>query len=168
MAACLFCKSYTSNVHKKGCPFLIPEDERSSALSQDEYELFSARAQEWLDEEDASKPDMTVTLVKGVMIAQIKMMRDALLPAPGKDASMVSLRSSHQLAEDGEKFLGSLQAALTAQMGAGRVGFEDPGFEEDEDGGDGEESPPPNTMKRPPLLPKPKPKALPPAKKKGR
>ena len=157
MAQCLFCKSHVAGAHTEKCPFNIDPENRSAQLSQAEYELFETRAQEWLDEEDASKPDMTLTLTKGSMICMMKMIRDALLPPPGKDPSVTSFRATSQLLVEGEKFLGALQAALTAAgPRGGGVGFNpDPGSEDDEEDEDGF---------APPALP-PAPKQLPPARK---
>lgn len=162
MAQCLFCKSHVAGAHTEKCPFNIDPEKRSAQLSQAEYELFETRAQEWLDEEDASKPDMTLTLTKGSMICMMKMIRDALLPPPGKDPSVTSFRATSQLLVEGEKFLGALQAAITAAgPRGGSVGFNpDPGNEDDEEDGDEESF-------APPALP-PAPKQLPPAKKKKR
>lgn len=154
MAQCLFCKSGVSGAHTEKCPFNIEPEKRSAQLSQAEYELFEARAQEWLDEEDASKPDMTLTLTKGSMICMMKMIRDALLPPPGKDPSVTSFRATSQLLVEGEKFLGALQQALVAAgPRGGTVEFDpEPGGEEDEE----------DFMLPPPTAPKPK--ALPPAR----
>lgn len=161
MAMCLFCKSHVAGAHTEGCPFLIPAGERSAQLSEGEYAMFERRATEWLNEEDASKPDMTLTLTKGSMICMMKMIRDALLPPPGKDPSVTSFRATSQLLVEGEKFLGALQEALTAAGGSSRVDFNPDGGGDDQEDEDGEDSQPPAFLTPPP-------KALPPAKKRGR
>lgn len=167
MAQCLFCKSHVAGAHTEKCPFNVDPEKRSAQLSQAEYELFEARAQEWLDEEDSSKPDMTLTLTKGSMICMMKMIRDALLPPPGKDPSVTSFRATSQLLVEGEKFLGALQQALTAAGPRGDVGFDPNAADEDDDDDDDTEdaTPPP-----PQMLP-PAPKQLTgkaPGKKRGK
>lgn len=182
MAACIFCRGF-HGVHEAGCPFITPVENRTSGLTEEEYKLFDQRAQQWLDEEDASKPDMTITMVKAVMIGQMKLIRDLLLPPPdSKDPSITSMRAMSQLATEGEKFLSSLQKAMMAASNT-RVSYtpqDEPGSGESDDDLDDAldgiadedlpDVPIPSASLKPKLLPPAKPtfKKAKTAKKKGK
>jgi len=86
---CLICNK---SPHDPKCPYMLKDEEITETLSDNEREMFQARAEEWITEPAKVQKYLNIA----ALVTLQKLVKDALRPG-GKDPATTSLRAIVEL-----------------------------------------------------------------------